>query len=117
MRFMVIVKASKESEAGKLPSAQLLADMGKFNEELTKAGIMLAGEGLQASSKGARVKFVGDKRIADRLCVRPRGNERAAHRFICDLLQTCSAREFIREDGAAHGAVSAARVRRECSCC
>src|SRR5881392_2211429 len=63
MRFMVIVKASKESEAGIMPSPQLLADMGKFNEELTKAGVMLAGEGLQASSKGARVKFVGDKRI------------------------------------------------------
>jgi len=63
MRFMVIVKASKDSEAGKLPSPELLAEMGKFNEELVKAGVMLAGEGLQASSKGARVKFVGDKRI------------------------------------------------------
>ena len=63
MRFMVIVKASKNSEAGVLPSAQLLADMGKYNEELIKAGVMLAGEGLQASSKGARVKFDGDKRI------------------------------------------------------
>jgi hypothetical protein len=62
MRFMVIVKASKNSEAGVLPSKQLLADMGKFNEELTKAGVMLAGEGLQASSKGARVKFSGSKR-------------------------------------------------------
>src|SRR6187401_1641269 len=62
MRFMVIVKASKASEAGVLPSAELLAAMGKFNEELVKAGIMLAGEGLQASSKGARVKFAGDKR-------------------------------------------------------
>ena len=62
MRFMVIVKASKNSEAGILPSPQLLADMGKFNEELMKAGVMLAGEGLQASSKGARVKFSGDKR-------------------------------------------------------
>jgi hypothetical protein len=60
---MVIVKASKESEAGVMPSAQLLEDMGKFNEELTKAGVMLAGEGLQASSKGARVKFVGNKRM------------------------------------------------------
>ena len=59
---MVIVKASKASEAGVLPSAELLAAMGKFNEELVKAGIMLAGEGLQASSKGARVKFAGDKR-------------------------------------------------------
>jgi hypothetical protein len=59
---MVIVKASKNSEAGNMPSEQLLSDMGKFNEELTKAGVMLAGEGLQASSKGARVKFSGEKR-------------------------------------------------------
>ena len=62
MRFMIIVKATKESEAGILPSEKLLAEMGKFNEELVKAGIMLAGEGLQASSKGARVRFSGDKR-------------------------------------------------------
>ena len=62
MRFMVIVKASKDSEAGNLPTQELLAAMGKFNEELVKAGIMLAGEGLQASSKGARVRFSGDKR-------------------------------------------------------
>jgi hypothetical protein len=62
MRFMVIVKASKSSEAGVLPSPKLLADMGRFNEELIKAGVMLSGEGLQASSKGARVKFSGDKR-------------------------------------------------------
>ena len=62
MRFMVIVKASKESEAGILPSAEILTAMGKFNEQLVKAGIMLAGEGLQASSKGARVRFDGPKR-------------------------------------------------------
>lgn len=62
MRFMVIVKASKDSEAGVLPSQELLTEMGKFNEELTKAGVMLAGEGLQASSKGARVRFSGSKR-------------------------------------------------------
>src|SRR5438876_1341173 len=62
MRFMVIVKASKESEAGILPSKEILAEMGKFNEELVKAGVMLAGEGLQASSKGARVRFDGKKR-------------------------------------------------------
>jgi hypothetical protein len=62
MRFMVIVKATKESEAGVMPSEQLLADMGKYNEELAKAGVMLAGEGLQPSSKGARVKFSGKKR-------------------------------------------------------
>ena len=63
MRFMVIVKANKESEAGILPSQELLEKMGKYNEELVKAGVMLAGEGLQSSSKGARVKFSGDKRI------------------------------------------------------
>src|SRR5207302_11264449 len=63
MRFMVIVKASKESEAGVLPSKQLLDEIGKFDEELVKAGVMLAGEGLQGSSKGARVTFDGNKRI------------------------------------------------------
>jgi hypothetical protein len=57
MRFMIIVKASKDSEAGVMPSEKLLAEMGKFNEELANAGILLAGEGLHASSKGARVKF------------------------------------------------------------
>jgi hypothetical protein len=62
MRFMVIVKATKDSEAGKLPDQKLLAEMGKFNEELVKAGVMLAGEGLQPSSKGARVRFSGAKR-------------------------------------------------------
>lgn len=61
MRCMVIVKASKESEAGVLPSTELLGAMGKFNEELVKAGVMLAGEGLHASSKGKRVKFSGGK--------------------------------------------------------
>jgi len=59
---MVIVKATKESEAGVLPDKKILEEMGKFNEELVKAGVMLAGEGLQASSKGARVKFSGAKR-------------------------------------------------------
>jgi hypothetical protein len=59
MRFMVIVKANRDSEAGVLPDQKILADMGKFNEELVKAGVMLAGEGLQASSKGARVRFEG----------------------------------------------------------
>jgi hypothetical protein len=62
MRFMVIVKATPETEAGVLPDQKILTEMGKFNEELTKAGIMLAGEGLQASSKGARVRFQGGKR-------------------------------------------------------
>jgi hypothetical protein len=62
MRFMVMVKATKDSEAGVLPDEKLLAAMGKFNEELVRAGVMLAGEGLQASSKGARVRFSGTKR-------------------------------------------------------
>ncbi len=61
MRFMVLVKASKDSEAGILPSQELLTEMGKFNEELVKAGVMLAGEGLQPSSKGARVRFSGGR--------------------------------------------------------
>ena len=62
MKFMVIVKASPESEAGKMPSEKLLADMGKFNEELVKAGVLLAGEGLHPSSNGVRVQFSGAKR-------------------------------------------------------
>ena len=62
MRFMMIVKANKDSEAGVLPTEQQLAEMAKYNEELVKAGVMLAGEGLQASSKGARVRFSGAKR-------------------------------------------------------
>ena len=62
MRFMVIVKANKESEAGVMPSTEILAAMGKYNEELAKAGVMLAGEGLHPSSKGVRVKFSGGKR-------------------------------------------------------
>jgi hypothetical protein len=63
MRFMVLVKADKNSEAGALPSKELLAAMGQFNEEMAKAGVLLAGEGLQASSKGARVSFNGRNRI------------------------------------------------------
>jgi hypothetical protein len=62
MRFMILVKATQDSEAGMMPSEEMLAAMGKYNEELVKAGIMLAGEGLQPSSKGARVRFSGDKR-------------------------------------------------------
>ena len=62
MRFMILVKADKNTEAGVMPSEKLLADMGKYNEELAKAGILLAGEGLHPSSKGARVKFSGAKR-------------------------------------------------------
>ena len=63
MRFMVLVKATKQSEAGEMPSTELLTQMGEFNEQLVKAGVMEAGEGLHPSSKGARVTFSGDKRI------------------------------------------------------
>ena len=63
MRFMILIKATKETEAGVMPSEQLLTEMGNFNEELVKAGLMLGGEGLHPSSKAARVKFSGDKRI------------------------------------------------------
>jgi hypothetical protein len=63
MRVMVIVKANKDSEAGILPKEKLLAEMGKFNEELVKAGVLLAGDGLQPSSKGKRIRFSGDKRM------------------------------------------------------
>jgi hypothetical protein len=62
MRFMVIVKANKDSEAGVLPTKEMLTEMGKFNQELVKAGVMLAADGLQASSRGARVRFSGDNR-------------------------------------------------------
>ncbi len=62
MRFMVMIKADKNTEAGALPDEKILAEMGRYNEELVKAGVMLAGEGLHPSSKGARVRFSGDKR-------------------------------------------------------
>jgi hypothetical protein len=62
MRFMVMIKANADSEAGVMPSQQLLAEMGKYNEELVRAGVMLAGEGLHPSSKGSRVRFSGSKR-------------------------------------------------------
>ncbi|QAZ37998.1 dehydrogenase [Methylibium sp. Pch-M] len=66
MRFMVMIRADRHSEAGEMPSQQLLAEMGRFNEELVKAGVMQAGEGLQPSSKGARVRFSGrDRQVID----------------------------------------------------
>ena len=63
MRFMVLVKATKDSEAGKMPAEELLSAMAKFNEEMVKAGVMLDGNGLQPSSKGARIRFTGNKRM------------------------------------------------------
>lgn len=66
MRFMILVKATADSEAGKMPSEEMFAEMGRFNEELVKAGVMLAGEGLHPSSKGARVRFSGkDRKVID----------------------------------------------------
>jgi hypothetical protein len=62
MRFIILIKATKDSEAGVMPSEQLLTEMGKFNEELVKAGVMVAGEGLHPSTKGARIRFSGEKR-------------------------------------------------------
>ena len=93
MRFMVIVKATKNSEAGVLPSQQLLADMGTFNEELTKAGVMLAGEGLQPSAKGARVTFSGGKRSAIdwvKRCPDPMPGEEA----VIEIRQAYEAEDF-----------------------
>ena len=71
MRFMVIVKASKDSEAGVMPSTELLAAMGKFNEEMVKAGVMQAGEGLHPTAKGARIRYSGGKRSVSRGPVQP----------------------------------------------
>jgi len=72
MRFMVIVKASKDSEAGKMPSEELLGAMAKFNEDMVKAGILLDAAGLQPSSKGARIRFAGNKRtVIDGLTIPP----------------------------------------------
>jgi hypothetical protein len=82
MRFMILIKADKNSEAGVMPSEKLLAEMGTFNEELVKAGIMLAGEGLHPSSKAARVKFSGAKRI---VTDGPFRGDQGAHRRFLDL--------------------------------
>ena len=80
MRFMILVKASKESEAGMMPSQQLLTEMGKFNEELAKAGVLLAGEGLHPSSRGTRIKFFRRQKNRNRRAVCR--NQRADRRFL-----------------------------------
>ena len=82
MRFMVIVKASKDSEAGVMPSTELLTAMGKFNEEMVKAGVMVAGEGLHPTSKGARIKYQGR---AGQCCQRSvPGDQRSGCRLLAD---------------------------------
>jgi hypothetical protein len=83
MRVMVIVKSSMESEAGKMPSPQLLADMGKFNQELMKGGIFLDAGGLQPSSKGKGIRFSGSRRtVLDGLSPRPRNDQGTCRRFL-----------------------------------
>jgi hypothetical protein len=95
MRFMVIVKADKNSEAGVMPSTELLAAMTKYNEELVKAGVMLAGEGLQPSSKGARVKFSGKKRtVVDGPF--PESKELIAGFWILELKSLAEAIEWVK---------------------
>jgi hypothetical protein len=80
MRFMIIVKATKDSEAGVLPDEEMLIEMGKYNQALAKAGVLLAGEGLQPSSKGARVRFDGEKRtVIDGPFTRRRNSSPATH--------------------------------------
>ena len=95
MRFMVIVKADKESEAGVLPSRELLEEMGKYNEKLSDAGVMLAGEGLQPSSKGVRVKFSGGKTtVIDGPFAEAK--ELVAGFWLCHVRSTEAAIEWIR---------------------
>ena len=83
MRYMLIVKASPDSEAGKMPPMELIEAMGKFNEEMVQAGVLLAGEGLQASSKGAKVKFAPDQKPVA-IVWSVRGNERADRGVLAD---------------------------------
>ncbi|MEN6532359.1 MAG: YciI family protein [Bryobacteraceae bacterium] len=95
MRVMVIVKADRNSEAGILPTQKILADMEKFNEELVKAGVMLAGEGLQPSSKGVRVRFSGDKRIVTNGPF-PETNDLVAGFWIWQVKSTDEAAEWLK---------------------
>src|SRR5438445_13712732 len=95
MRFVVLVKANKDSEAGVLPTQALLAEMGKFNDELVKAGVMLAGEGLQASSKGARITYAGNKRtVRDRPVTEIK--ELGAGVWICEAKNSAVALEWAK---------------------
>ena len=96
MRFMILVKATQDSEAGKMPSTQLLTEMGKYNEQLVKAGIMLAGEGLHPTSKGARVRFSGKDRTVSRGPF-PNPNELVAGFWIWKCNSLAEAIEWVKK--------------------
>jgi hypothetical protein len=109
MRFMLIVKANKDSEAGVLPSQELLTEMGKYNEELVKAGVLLAGEGLHASSKGARVTFSGNRRsVVDGPF--PETNELVAGFWLVQVKSRDEAIEWVKRAPFREGVVEVRQV-------
>jgi len=110
MRFMVIVKASKDSEAGKMPSEELLGAMAKFNEELVKAGIMVDGAGLQSSIKGARIKFSGDTRTVVRGPF-PETNQLIAGYWIINVKSLDEAIDWMRRCPNPHEGESEIEIR------
>lgn len=111
MKFMVIVKASAASEAGQMPDEQLLAEMGRFNEELVKAGVMVGGEGLHPSAKGARVTFDGDKRSVTRGPF-PETQHLVAGFWLLEVKSLDEAIEWMRRCPNPHpGAVSQVEIR------
>ena len=110
MRFMVIVKASKDSEVGKTPSEELLGAMAKFNEELVKAGIMVDGAGLQSSAKGARIKFSGDTRTVVRGPF-PETNQLIAGYWIINVKSLDEAIDWMRRCPNPHEGESEIEIR------
>jgi hypothetical protein len=110
MRFMVIVKASKDSEAGKMPSEELLGAMAKFNEELVKAGVMVDGAGLQSSARGARIRFSGDNRTVLRGPF-PETDQLIAGYWIIDVRSLDAAIEWMRRCPNPHEGESEIEIR------
>jgi hypothetical protein len=110
MKVMVLVKASKDSEAGVMPSEQLLAEMGKFNEELAKAGVLRAGEGLHPSVKGARVKFLGRERVVTRGPF-PRTDELVAGFWIWEVSSLDEAIAWVKKCPNPHDGPSEIEIR------
>jgi hypothetical protein len=110
MRFMVIVKASKDSEAGKMPSEELLGAMAKFNEELVKAGVMVDGAGLQSSARGARIRFSGDNRTVVRGPF-PETDQLIAGYWIIDVRSLDAAIEWMRRCPNPHEGESEIEIR------